>query len=711
MSKELKELKVMRAKVRKVQDTIRYYRKLFMADGTIDADEQEKLTVMTNALIKIEDAIDEKESKLSFGDSVTNNANAFGEKVSDIMSSKDDAPDHSLVNETPAASSGTNSISNLEELMKQTEAVRESAKRVTDSVQANVRRIEITQEQKDRVTTYVEKAGAFVEAFLAAKVPVKNAFKKAHTGYFVKLRQNYNWCKNQFLPKVVVTEGQPTPANEAKTEDEKYQEVANTPAVKEFLAGIHRSEGGYVDDPNDPGGKTKYGIAEKREWPAFAKMFGMNPSDTSQIRNITKEQVDEYYIKSRFEENGLDKIESTKVINAIFDQSILTPGIVKKNIKRALNDIGRYSFAANNTKFNAEEIRAINGSDDSKLVAKFVDYQNAYYDSLVRKNPTKFGKYIKGWKNRTARLNGFKPSNDGGGDTSGAASSGGNGDTHTVASGESLGIIARKYGVSVDDIVRWNNITNPNRIGVGQELIVKQGSSSNTGGGSSNTHTVASGESLGIIARKYGVSVNDIVQWNNITNPNKISVGQELTIKGGSTTSSDNSSGAADEGTTTDGKYIVPSWIKKARSYKGESERGIRMVKDHPFIKELFQSIGTYDEWAKAQTIQTANWCAAFVSYCLKNSGQSSLSGYPGQRARSYADFGTKLDKPAYGAIVVFKRGGAGHVGFVVGVKGNKPIVLGGNQGNKVSEVPYSNQVIAYVAPPGWNVPQQNWLK
>lgn len=717
MSKELKELKVMRAQVRKIEDTITYYRKLFLADGTIDEQEQEKLTHMTNALVRIEDAIDKKENELSFGQKIKNNASAFGETVADIMSSTDDAPDHSLVKDTQIEDASSD-IGHLERLRSEVEAVRASAKRVIDSVNPNTSKIELTQEQKDRVTTYASKAAAFLDAFSDSNVKVKNAFKQAHRGYFVELRQSHNWCQNKFLPKVEVKEADTSGGNTTtpdtnnerpQTEQEKYEEIANTPAVKEFLAGIHRSEGGYVDDPNDPGGKTKYGIAEKREWPAFAKMFGLDPRDTSQIRNITKEQVDEYYIKSRFEENGLDEIKSTKVINAIFDQSILTPGIVKKNIKRALNDIGGHNFAANNSKFNTEEIAAINAADANKLVAKFVEYQNAYYDGLVRKNRAKFGKYIRGWKNRTARLVGFKPSNEEGGSTGGNTSSG---DTHTVASGESLGIIARKYGVSVDDIVRWNNLSNPDRISVGQELKVK-GSASTGGnsssGGSTRTHIVARGESLGVIAVRYDVSVDDIVRWNGILNPNSISVGQELVIKGGST-SSGGSDDSSDEETTTSGGYVVPSWIRKAKSYKGESEGGVRMVKDHPFIKELFQSLGTYDEWAHDKTIATANWCAAFVSYCLKNSGQQSLSGYPGGRARAYADFGTQLDRPAYGAIVVLKRGGAGHVGFVVGMKGKRPIVLGGNQGNKVSEVPYSSQVLAYVAPPGWNVPEQNWL-
>jgi murein DD-endopeptidase MepM/ murein hydrolase activator NlpD len=44
--------------------------------------------------------------------------------------------------------------------------------------------------------------------------------------------------------------------------------------------------------------------------------------------------------------------------------------------------------------------------------------------------------------------------------------------THTVARGETLGIIAKRYGVTVDDLVRWNQLAEPDRIEVGQVLVV-----------------------------------------------------------------------------------------------------------------------------------------------------------------------------------------------------------------------------------------------
>ncbi|HHU2470361.1 TPA: TIGR02594 family protein, partial [Escherichia coli] len=56
------------------------------------------------------------------------------------------------------------------------------------------------------------------------------------------------------------------------------------------------------------------------------------------------------------------------------------------------------------------------------------------------------------------------------------------------------------------------------------------------------------------------------------------------------------------------------------------------------------------------------------------------------ESAKSYLDWGEKLDTPAYGCIVVFTRVGGGHVGFVVGRRANGDLlVLGGNQGDAVN--------------------------
>ena len=82
---------------------------------------------------------------------------------------------------------------------------------------------------------------------------------------------------------------------------------------------------------------------------------------------------------------------------------------------------------------------------------------------------------------------------------------------HKVQSGESLWTIAQQYNTSVESIKQNNNLSN-NMVFPGQVINVggsaSQNTSSNTSSSSASSHTVVAGESLNIIANKYGVSVN-----------------------------------------------------------------------------------------------------------------------------------------------------------------------------------------------------------
>ncbi len=108
---------------------------------------------------------------------------------------------------------------------------------------------------------------------------------------------------------------------------------------------------------------------------------------------------------------------------------------------------------------------------------------------------------------------------------------------HVVQRGETLYSIARRYGVDMWAIVRANNISNPNRIYVGQRLVIPGSSPPSPSPSpppSGTIHVVQRGETLYSIARRYGVDLWAIVRANNISNPNRIYVGQRLVIPGSS---------------------------------------------------------------------------------------------------------------------------------------------------------------------------------
>lgn len=99
---------------------------------------------------------------------------------------------------------------------------------------------------------------------------------------------------------------------------------------------------------------------------------------------------------------------------------------------------------------------------------------------------------------------------------------------YTIRRGDTLWRIASRYGVSVPNIVNWNNIQNPNLIYPGQRIIVYR--TYNTTPNRYYYYTVQRGDTLWKIARRYGVSVRWIARLNCIRNPNLIYPGQILKI-------------------------------------------------------------------------------------------------------------------------------------------------------------------------------------
>jgi membrane-bound lytic murein transglycosylase D len=111
---------------------------------------------------------------------------------------------------------------------------------------------------------------------------------------------------------------------------------------------------------------------------------------------------------------------------------------------------------------------------------------------------------------------------------------------HRVAEGESLWRIARQYRVSVKDLIKWNNITRPNILKLGKKLVVwraystldKDLSNVVTLGIDINrkvSYRVKRGDNLSAIAKKFGVRVGQIKQWNDLSNKH-LQPGKKLII-------------------------------------------------------------------------------------------------------------------------------------------------------------------------------------
>ena len=103
--------------------------------------------------------------------------------------------------------------------------------------------------------------------------------------------------------------------------------------------------------------------------------------------------------------------------------------------------------------------------------------------------------------------------------------------TYTVKSGDALSKIAAKYGLSTRQLQALNGIANPNRIYAGQVLKLSGNAPKQAPKPSVQYYTVKKGDALSKIALKYGVTVAQLQKWNDIDNRNLIFPGQKLRVK------------------------------------------------------------------------------------------------------------------------------------------------------------------------------------
>ena len=140
-----------------------------------------------------------------------------------------------------------------------------------------------------------------------------------------------------------------------------------------------------------------------------------------------------------------------------------------------------------------------------------------------------------------------------------------------------------------------------------------------------------------------------------------------------------------DEAGATPSEPIDPTpWLTIARGEEGVKEipgKGIeaRIVEYHQAT-----TLGATDD--------AVPWCSSFVCWCLQQAGYKSTRS---ARAISYAGYGVPSE-PMEGAIVVTKRKGGHHVGFLVGQTRNGVLLLGGNQSDMNCTKEFANsQIVA----------------
>lgn len=146
------------------------------------------------------------------------------------------------------------------------------------------------------------------------------------------------------------------------------------------IAVILKHEGGYVNDPKDPGGETKFGIS-KRSFPSI------------DIKNLTVDKAKDLYKVNYWEIVKGDLINHQLLATNIFDFAVNAGIVVSvKTIQKLVNVIP-------DGKMGTLSIAAINSRDGQDLNTKFSIERFEFYKRLCEKKPDLL-KFLIGWKIR-----------------------------------------------------------------------------------------------------------------------------------------------------------------------------------------------------------------------------------------------------------------------------------------------------------------------
>ncbi len=118
--------------------------------------------------------------------------------------------------------------------------------------------------------------------------------------------------------------------------------------------------------------------------------------------------------------------------------------------------------------------------------------------------------------------------------------------THTVRRGDTVSSIAKKYGVSTTDMLKWNKLTSKSVLQIGDVLKVQSPTTAvasapsttktarvaapTTGGTVRHIHAVVSGENVAAIADHYSVPVENLMEWNGWTTAPTLAAGDEVVV-------------------------------------------------------------------------------------------------------------------------------------------------------------------------------------
>ena len=155
---------------------------------------------------------------------------------------------------------------------------------------------------------------------------------------------------------------------------------------------ILQVEGGYSNDKNDKGGKTKYGIIEVE-----ARKYGYK----GDMKDLTKDIAEDIYKNKYYLSNNLDKIKDKRVALSIADWTINSGNWGTKKAQQTVNILKGEILVVDGV-LGEKSIEAINSIRPEMFLNQYHVLQRRFYQAIVDHNASQ-KVFLKGWLNRVVR--------------------------------------------------------------------------------------------------------------------------------------------------------------------------------------------------------------------------------------------------------------------------------------------------------------------
>lgn len=157
--------------------------------------------------------------------------------------------------------------------------------------------------------------------------------------------------------------------------------------IDQILTSILKSEGGLVNDPNDPGGITNYGVTVKS-----LSEYRQHTATPDDIRNLTGSDARALYYEMYIVKPGFDQLDA-RLVPIVVDTGVLN------GRERATKWLQEILGATADGKLGTRTLEALNGREVRPIIVGMVQKRLLCYADLAAAN-SKLVKFLPGWTKR-----------------------------------------------------------------------------------------------------------------------------------------------------------------------------------------------------------------------------------------------------------------------------------------------------------------------